>query len=130
MRSPNCLIYRESLAFQTGFRTVLCLGFHFQLYLSIQSIYQLVSTQDSGIKINGNIYIQVISQTFEYRIIRNHKRYVQVSGRSTIHTFATVTFQFNDLPVCHAGRNGNTYILPVYSQHLFMSLGCITKREV
>ena len=36
--------------------------------------FQGGATQQGCIKVDGHIHIQIISQTLEYRVVRNHKR--------------------------------------------------------
>ena len=121
------LIDRESLAFQTHFRSILSLRFDLQFHFTVQRINDFITTQYSSIKVYFHVYVQVIAQTLEYRVFGNDESDIQVPGRTSVHTFSSVTFQFNHLPVGHTCGNGNTYLFTIDSQYLFMRLSSITK---
>ena len=124
------LINRESFTFQTDFRTVLRFRFYLQFHFTVQRVDYFLASQYGRVKIYLHIYVQIVAQAFEHRVFGYNERNVQVPRRSSVDTFGSVAFQFNNLSVGYTGRDSDTYLFTIYSQYLLMRLSSITKGKM
>lgn len=121
------LIDREAFPPQPDFGAVLRLGFNLEFDLSVQCVDSVFASQNSRVEVKRSSDIQVVVEPLEHRVFRDNERNVQVACRTAVDTFSALPFQLDDLSVGHACRNGDTNLLAVNVQYLFMSVSSVAK---